>query len=346
MLLYSSITLLSLFTSTLASALPQGANTWKTLQSIPIAPRQEHSVVSISEKTLAILGGVVPNKDAIGGAETTGIVQFFNTRTNQWRRFATEAPVKTNHPNVAAVNGKMYLLGGLSDIDNGAWRAFPNSWVYNLDLDEWTELEPLPESEARGSAAVGVHGNVIYMAGGMSILELKPNGTQGTVDVVSAFDTKTSKWLDLPEAAKRLPEGRDHAGVSIVKNKLYVLGGRTHGQHNVKDTVFILDLDNLEAGWATSEAKMPTPRGGVLSATVGSKVYIMGGEGNPVSGSKGVYDQVEVFDTETETWEELGTMKVPRHGGAAVAVKGGIYIPGGGVAEGGAPVDTVDVYWP
>ncbi|KAF4992806.1 hypothetical protein FGRMN_6908 [Fusarium graminum] len=340
-----SVAFLTLFTGAFASVVPQGANTWKTLQSIPIAPRQEHSAVVLSKDTLAILGGIVPSDDEIG-AETTAIVQFYNTRTNQWRRFATEAPIKTNHPNVAAVNGKMYLLGGLSTLDNGAWRAFPSSWVYNPDLDEWTELDPLPEGEERGSAAVGVHGSIIYMAGGLSILELTPGGGQGTVDVVSAFDTKTSKWLDLPEAARKLPEGRDHAGVSVVKNKLYVLGGRIRGQRNVKDTVFILDLDDLEAGWTTSEAKMPTPRGGVLSATVGSTVYIMGGEGNPVNGTKGVYNQVEAFDTETETWEKLGAMKVPRHGGAAVAIKGGIYVPGGGIAEGGAPVDTVDVYWP
>ncbi|KAF4965167.1 hypothetical protein FSARC_6985 [Fusarium sarcochroum] len=346
MLLPSSVTLLSLLTATLASAVPQGANTWKTLESIPIAPRQEHGVVALSDKTLAILGGIVPNRDA-DGFETTALVQFYSTQSNSWRRFVTEAPTKVNHPNVAAVDGKIYLLGGLSDITDGAWRAFSDSWVYNPDLDEWTELDPVSKGEERGSAAVGVHGNTIYLAGGMRTLEpTGPGGEQDTVDFVSAFDTKTSKWIDIPEAAKKLPEGRDHAAASIVGNKFYVLGGRLRGQRNVKDTVFVLDLDNLEEGWTTSEGRMPTPRGGVVSGTIGTKIYVLGGEGNTAADSEGVFDEVEVFDTKTETWQDAGSMSLPRHGGAAVAIKGGIYLPGGGTAEGGSPVSVLDVYWP
>ncbi|KAF4436468.1 Kelch domain-containing protein 8A [Fusarium austroafricanum] len=344
-MIFSGITLLSLLTGALASAVPQGANTWKTLQSIPIAPRQEHGVVALSEKTIAIIGGIVPNPDA-DGFNTTNIVQFYNTRSNSWRRHVTEAPTEVNHPNVAVVNGKIYLLGGLSGIRDGAWRAFSDSWVYNPDLDEWTELDSVPQGEERGSAGMGVYGHIIYLAGGMRTLEpVGPGGGQDTVDFVSAFDTKTSKWIDLPEAAKKIPEGRDHASASVVGNKFYVLGGRLRGQRNVKDTVFILDLENLEAGWTTSEAKMPTPRGGTVSGTIGTKVYVLGGEGNPAD-SESMFDQIEVFDTKTEKWEELGTMKLPRHGGAAVAINGGIYLPGGGIKEGGSPVDTLDVYWP
>jgi N-acetylneuraminic acid mutarotase len=75
-------------------------------------------------------------------------------------------------------------------------------------------------------------------------------------------------------------------------------------------------------------------------------VYTFGGEGNPVEGSDGVFDQVEVYDTRKDSWERLGKMKVPRHGTSAVAVKGGVYIPGGGIKLGGAPVDTFDVFYP
>ncbi|RFN40762.1 kelch domain-containing protein 8a [Fusarium flagelliforme] len=345
-MMFPSIALLSLAASALASAVPQGANTWKTLESIPIAPRQEHGVVALSDKEIAIIGGIVPNKDA-DGFQTTSLVQFYNTRSNSWRRYVTEAPVKVNHPNVAAVNGKIYLLGGLSEATDGAWRAFPESWVYNPDLDEWTELEPVPEDQERGSAAVGVYGNIIYMAGGMRTLEpIGPGGEQDTVAFVSAFDTKTSKWLDLPKAAQTIPEGRDHAAASVVGSKMYVLGGRLRGQRNVKDTVFILDLDDLEKGWTTSDAKMPTPRGGVVSGTVGKKIYVLGGEGNTAEDSDGIFNEIEVFDTAKESWESVGKMSLPRHGGQAVAVKGGIYLPGGGISEGGSPVETLDVYWP
>jgi N-acetylneuraminic acid mutarotase len=91
---------------------------------------------------------------------------------------------------------------------------------------------------------------------------------------------------------------------------------------------------------------MPTPRGGVSAAAVGGKVYVFGGEGNTEAGSEGVFDQVEVYDTTRDKWESVGKMKVPRHGTSAVAVGGAVYIPGGGVKQGGAPVDTFDAFYP
>ncbi|KAF5025676.1 hypothetical protein F66182_2282 [Fusarium sp. NRRL 66182] len=345
MRLPQGVGLLSLATATLPNTVPQGANIWNTLESIPIATRQEHQAVAVSDKEIAIVGGIVPTREA-DGFETTSLVQFYNTRSNTWRRFVTDTPVPVNHPNVAAVDGNIYLLGGLLEADDGAWRAFPESWMYNPNFDEWTELEPIPEGEERGSAAVGVYDNIVYMAGGMRALNPVPEGEQDTVDFVSAFDIESLEWLELPEAAKFLPERRDHAAVSVVGNKFYVVGGRCQGQLNVEDTVFILDLDNLEQGWRTSKGRMPTPRGGVVSGTIGSKIYVFGGEGNTAVGSGGVFDDIEVFDTETETWDKVGKMVMPRHGGAAVAVDGGIYLPGGGTEQGGSPVDHFDVYWP
>jgi N-acetylneuraminic acid mutarotase len=59
-----------------------------------------------------------------------------------------------------------------------------------------------------------------------------------------------------------------------------------------------------------------------------------------------VFDQVEVYDTRRDRWERMGKMKVPRHGTSAVAVGDAVYIPGGGVKQGGAPVDTFDAFYP
>jgi N-acetylneuraminic acid mutarotase len=127
---------------------------------------------------------------------------------------------------------------------------------------------------------------------------------------------------------------------------MYVLGGRDHGQLNVKGDVFALDFGRLAEGWVTKKGVMPTPRGGVCAGAVGGKVYVFGGEGNPVEGSEGVFDQVEAYDTKTDTWEKLGKMKVPRHGTYAAAVGGGVYIPGGGIKQAGAPVDDFNVFYP
>lgn len=318
--------------------------TWKDLSPIPHAPRQEHGVVALSSTKLAIVGGIIPNSQ--GTFDTVPTVQVYDVPSDSWATVAS-APIGVNHPNVAAVSGKIYLLGGLKPAPDGTWRAVAESWVYDPATDAWTPLEPVPADVKRGSAAMGVHNEMIYLAGGMRVLDPSgETGEQDTVDFVSAFNTTSRSWVDVPSAAAKIPEGRDHSAYSVVGHRFYVLGGRNRGQRNVKDTVFILDLDDMKAGWRTSAGRMPTARGGVVSGTVDGKVYVFGGEGNPASGSDGVFDQSEVFDTRTETWRKLDPMKVPRHGGGAAAVGHGIYVPGGGTKEGGNPVDIVNAYFP
>lgn len=332
--------------------------TWQVLSPIPIAPRQEQVTVAINSSTLAILGGIIPDLSSSNGTSsnstgftTTNLVQLYDIPSDTWIT-ATPAPVDINHANAGVVDGQIYLLGGLvftpsGQSDQGSWVATPGSWRYDPSTDEWTVLAALPEELARGAAVVGVYGSRIYLAGGLRLLDLLPvTGTQDTIASVTAFDTVSGNWItDLPAAAQELPEARDHAVGAVVGSTFYVLGGRDRGQTNVKDTVFALELEDLEAGWRTSAGRMPTARGGLSAGTVGTRVYTFGGEGNQVL-SSGVYNETEVFDTTTETWSSLAPMRLPRHGTSAVAVDGRVYVPGGGVVQGATPVNVTDVYIP
>jgi len=124
---------------------------------------------------------------------------------------------------------------------------------------------------------------------------------------------------------------------------MYILGRRKDGQENKKDTVLVLDLCDLEAGWKVAEARMPTARGGIAAGVVGPKVYAFGGEGD-TSVASGVFGEIEAYDTAKDSWESFGTMKLPRHGTYGVGVGKKIYIPGGGIEQSGAPVADFDVF--
>ncbi|KAK4186061.1 hypothetical protein QBC35DRAFT_465064 [Podospora australis] len=330
----------------LASPCTPPGPTWSTLPPIALAPRQEHVAVALTPTSLAIFGGIVPAED---WWPTVPVLQIYDIPSQTWRR-AADAPKGLNHPNAAVVNGKIFLLGGLKEVTptDLAWRPTNESWVYDPATDIWSSLPPLPVTDvARGSAAMGVFGHIIFLAGGITQTPFDPAlGEQESVDDVSAFDTKTNTWINLPAKAKKIPAARDHAGAAVVGNKFYILGGRDHGQNNVRDTVFELDFKNLQKGWVVKKGKMPTARGGVVAAAVGKNIYTIGGEGNPKNGTEGVFPQVEAYDTTKDKWEKLPDMQVPRHGTSAVALGGGIYIPGGGVKQGGAPVDVFDVFWP
>lgn len=338
---------------------PKGGGTWQDLGPIALQPRQEHTAVVLNATTLALVGGIIPVANGSGGNSpsdwvTTDMFQLYNAATETWA-LGPSLPFAVNHPNTVVVENKLYLLGGLEPDAQGNWVATGKSYVLDLTaLDgsssssaSWRPLASAPADLVAGSAAVGAgRDGRVYLAGGLR--QLIP---QDTVASVLAYDTAADAWLapsELPAAAATMPGGgRDHAGSAVVDGTLYVVGGRRNGQENVRDTVFALDLRDPAAGWATRAGRMPTPRGGLAAAAVGRRIYTFGGEGNPANGSMGVFPESEVYDVERDCWERLEPMELPRHGLWAVALAdGGVYLPGGGIRQGGAAVRKFDVFWP
>ncbi|KAM7214563.1 galactose oxidase [Rhypophila decipiens] len=342
----------------------------------PIAkfPRQEHITLFIPPSNILIIGGIIPspNSDPTNPWPTTDLVQLYDTATpggSNWTELP-HLPIPLNHGNAAYVKGKIYVLLGLEVTADGSWRGTPRSWV--LDFEKWRicssgkkhkvcaaakppvlweELPTLPKDlVARGSAAVGVYGDKIYLAGGMTVLQPWQGGMQDSVGSVVVFDTHRKRWLtEVNKKVDDLPAPRDHAGVAVVEGIMYVLGGRDHGQVNVRDTVFALDIRSEKAaskGWTIKKGRMPTARGGIAAAAVGKRIFTFGGEGNSEPGANGVFNQTEAYDVGTDSWQRLGPMRLPRHGTYAAAVGGRIYIPGGGVQTSAGPVDVVDAFEP
>ncbi|KAL0576558.1 Leucine-zipper-like transcriptional regulator 1 [Marasmius crinis-equi] len=315
------------------------SGTWQNLTSISSGPRQEECVASIGN-TIYVVGGITtpPPNDTF--PPTVALVEAFDTTENTWRCLAN-LPTTMNHCNIASVNGKLYVLGGLNG-QQGVWVRTGRAFEYCPQSDAWTELSSLPEGAERGSSAVGVWGDQVLLAGGIRTLN-GPRGEHDTVATGLVYDTRTKKWSELPD----LPDGRDHAGGAVVAGTFYVVGGRLGGRNNVRGTVFAMNLTGEERVWV-EKSMMPTPRGGLAAAATDGKIYTFGGEGDPqLIGPAGVYNNTEVYDTETDSWKVLPPMDIPRHGTAASTVGGNIYIPGGGVmAAGVAPVNVMDVFIP
>lgn len=328
---------LSLQTTLAGAETSCASHSWQRLAALPAA-RQEHGTVTWDNNTLAVIGGI---RGTAQGTDYDNIsdMHIYDIPSNSWKTGAP-SPIALNHPNVVGAHGKVYLLGGLAaEPSTQDWLASAASYMYDPALDKWTPLSPMPPGTQRGSAATAVHGDMIYLIGGMTILR---DGYQDSVAMVTAFNTTSGKWVRLPPAAADIPEARQHALAAVVDNALYLVGGRWYGQANVRDSVFRLDLENLDAGW-TLVSTMPTARGGLSGAVVGDEIVSFGGEGNKAA-STGVFPQTEAFDAASGKWTGLGAMAVPRHGTQAVAVGGRVYVPGGGLHQGAAPTDYFDMY--
>ncbi|KAI1086349.1 hypothetical protein F5B19DRAFT_501649 [Rostrohypoxylon terebratum] len=195
----------------------------------------------------------------------------------------------------------------------------------------------MPDGKGRGASAVGVSGHTIYLAGGLERFELTTNGTKESLDIV----THTILRKGRGRTYQAFRATRDHVGDEVIGRTFYIVEGRDHGQPNVRNMAWTLDLDELPSGWSAM-AEMPTAREGLSIGVIDDYVATFGGEGNPAPNSNGVFDETEVYDTKSYPWFKLATLPHPRHGTVAASVHGRIYIPGGGISIGAGPVDTFD----
>ena len=190
----------------------------------------------------------------------------------------------------------------------------------------------MKEGTERGDAVVGVHEDVMYLAGGMTYLT---HEGEDAVATVTAYNTTSGTWCDGPE----LPEGRTHAVGGVFEDVLYVIGGRAEPNKVSRGTVYKLDVDNPDAGWCASPNEMPVPRAELAGAAIGGRFYTFGGAGDP-NATNGVFSQVETLNMEDGTWMEEPAMPVPRHSLRATVVGNRIFLPGGALLEHGLDVDV------
>ena len=309
---------------------------WNRRGLIGQGPRQEHAVASI-DHDIYLLGGVHLND--LGEFETINRVEVYDVARESWTE-AASLPQPLNHPNVASVDGKLFLLGALAGQSN--WTAVADAYVYTPSNDTWSPLAPLPNDTWRGSSAVGAYQNKIYLAGGMTLLDWQ-GGVQDSLASVIAYDMMENTWdLSLPD----LPRPRQHVGGAVVGSTFFVIGGRENSIYEYDSSVYALDLNDPKE-WRLM-SPLPTARGSLACSPIDTKIYCFGGEGNPESPFE-IFNNTDVYDVATDTWTELEPMDVPRHGMGATTVGGQVWIPGGGPGSGPSgllPVAIIDSFKP
>ncbi|KAI5366494.1 putative galactose oxidase/kelch, beta-propeller, kelch-type beta propeller [Septoria linicola] len=321
---------------------------WSPLASLPSGGRQEHAAIILCPDTIGVVGGITPNASEKIPFSSTDLVQLYSIPENTWRNVAP-LPQPLNHPNAIGVNGKIYVFGGFDDGDeeSNIFHSVADSWVWDSATDHWTALSPLKPKRAQ--AVLGEYKGRIYMVGGLTDLvvsEAVPLPV--TLTHVSVFDIATSSWVTdaLPEVAKHLPEPRDHARAEVIDGKMYVIGGVNAKFFN-QNSAFILDLENLEAGWQRG-APMPTARSTFgVGVVEGHKIVTIGGEGNVTETAAlptKIYDEVEVYDTRLNSWEQLAPLPKPGRQGPGVGVGGKVYVIGGYDTPPVGPLNRTDVF--
>jgi N-acetylneuraminic acid mutarotase len=291
---------------------------WTAAPPVAGGPVQETAAVALDGK-IYVIGGF----DAAPAIVDT--VRVFDTASCTWSA-GPSLPRAVHHANAAVVDGTIYVLGSMV----AGFASIGDVWAWNPMTDAgWIPRASMPIGTQRGSAVVGAIDGVIYLAGGLR---------NGAVAQLSSYTPATDAWnTSLPP----LPQINDHGCGGVVNGKLYVTGGRMGTTGSRSSMVFEYTPG---ATWV-SRAAMPTARGGTACGVIGERIIVVGGEGNPNS-PLGVFSEVEAYDAVQDRWDPLPPMVTPRHGMAAAAWNGALYVPGGASRELFGAVDTHEVLRP
>ena len=134
-----------------------------------------------------------------------------------WTQLAS-LPVALYHHTAAAVDGKIYVLGGVNHDSEKV--ATGRVEMYDPAADSWQQMAAMPT--ARDLHVAAVMDGKIYVSGGFT-----SGGTPAacTPDAFEAYDPVMNTWTTLASLSK---VRADHASAAF-DGKLYVFGGWASG---------------------------------------------------------------------------------------------------------------------
>lgn len=291
-----------------APAWAQG-NRWEERAPM-LTPRSEHSIAELNGR-IYTMGGYSGERIA------SDLVQSYDSKTDSWE-WGPPLPGPMHHTMAASANGHVYIIGGeLGGPGGGAAVYLNTTYMLDEEAGTWVPRSDMPTSRSGGAATT--IGNKIYVAGGRP-----PGGHHFAV-----YDTEANEWTALPD----VPTQRNHLAVAAINGKVHVAGGRFGGGVGSEMTAIHEVYDPASNSWS-SRAPLLAPRAGVPGVAVNGCLYLIGGEGNDAN-PRGVFEENEMYDPGTDSWQSLPPLPTPQHGLASLAVIGNaIYVPGGATTRG------------
>lgn len=293
-------------TATLALA------TWVEAQDLGRFIPRANAPVTRSEAVGARVGD---NIYLVGGFGTGGgarDLQIYTPATNSWR-LGPQMPVGMHHPNVAAIGGKLYVLGGTTHVQqasnsyNSPWLGSRHAFVYDPVQNSWAALKPLQQASTAG--ALLPFGDKLYLIGGVDT-------TGQVLNKVMEYDPVAETWRERAS----MSVAREHIGAAVLDSLIYVVAGRETGLGGVSIKTFQA-YDPVRNTWQNLP-DLPTARSGLCLAAAKGRLYALGGEW------PGTFDLNEEYDPVTRTWRTVTKMSQRRHGFATVNFNDTLYVMG------------------
>ena len=187
------------------------------------------------------------------------------------------------------LDGKIYVVGGRDPEKNVA----PIE-VFDPAVGKWEVLGPSPENAYQMPCIAAYDGKIFALCGRT---QEKVRFRGGYVLDLSA---ESPTWARLPGAPTF---GHGDAGFGVIGTKVYLISGEDDSLSNEAwDYVKAVDVFDMVTGSWTTVAPIEYGREDFDAIAVGSKIYVLGGQG----GAEGApVAWLDVYEATTDTWEHF-----------------------------------------
>ncbi|KYR01534.1 hypothetical protein DLAC_01527 [Tieghemostelium lacteum] len=195
------------------------------------------------------------------------------------------------------VGKKIIFIGG-QETDTKRF----NDIIY-YDIENQTFSKPqikgdrVPNFSRHTSGAVG---EKIYIFGGFD--------GQSTNFDLAVFNTANRSWSNIPKEfiGGKSPVSRTNHASAVVGKNVYIFGGNNNdesGRYQVLDDLHCLNTETMVWSQPDVTGDKPCARSGHCMTAIGSKLYLFGGGvWNESDGWVEKFNDIHVFDTDTQHW--------------------------------------------
>jgi N-acetylneuraminic acid mutarotase len=306
----------------MSDTVPLADARWETRVPVP-EPRTEVSVAA-DDSLVYLLGGFGPSERRRAAAPKS--IFTYDPVADRWAP-AGEIPEGVNHAGLAAVRGKLYLIGGFRENTFSPTAAVR---IYDPAARTWRDGAPM--LTARGALAVAVVDGRIHALGGnaQSDTARAPHAhgaprADNSVATHEVYDPAADAWT----RRAPMPTSRNHLGAAAVDGRIHAVGGRVDGDMELTThEIYDPSTDAWSAG-----PPLPTGRSGIAVVSHGGRIYVFGGETVRLIRTR-TFDAAERYDPATGGWQRLPPMPTARHGLGAASLAGSVHVLSGGPRPG------------
>ena len=195
------------------------------------------------------------------GADMLTTVEAYDPATDSWATRASMPTQRSGFGVAAAINGKIYIIGGGNS--NGLLATVEE---YNPATDSWTQKADMPWPNNNVALAAASNGKIYVLGGDV------------TTEVLQEYDPEQDSWTQQAS----IPVSR--YGVKIAQasdGRIYAVGGGIGGGY----TTSVEAYDPASDTWV-ADSSINIARSGHILVAVGDQIFAMGGWG-PTGGTDG-----------------------------------------------------------